>query len=125
MCIYFSSIDRVNRLLTKMKDVGFSESKNEKAFFSNPPPHPLRVLYGRVCMRVFVFCLFFQIKASMWMCQDFPLSLEHITPMLEVLSMQVCVNVLQTERLLQRVENIVTPVHTGIEKRRCRESRNK
>lgn len=25
----------------------------------------------------------------MWMCQDFPLTLEHVTPMLEVLSMQV------------------------------------
>ena len=30
-----------------------------------------------------------QIKASMWMSQDFPLTLEHVTPMLEVLSMQV------------------------------------
>ncbi|CAN0113067.1 unnamed protein product, partial [Ectocarpus fasciculatus] len=29
-----------------------------------------------------------KIKASMWMSQDFPLTLEHVTPMLEVLSMQ-------------------------------------
>lgn len=36
-----------------------------------------------------------QIKASMWMCQDFPLTLEHVTPMLEILSMQVSWNVMR------------------------------
>lgn len=30
-----------------------------------------------------------QIKASVLMSQDFPLTLEHVTPMLEVMSMQV------------------------------------
>lgn len=43
-----------------------------------------------------------QIKASMWMSQDFPLTLEHVTPMLEVLSMQV-----KAMRDLRRITAIV------------------
>eukprot|EP00903_Cladosiphon_okamuranus_P008377 g8055.t1 len=41
-----------------------------------------------------------KIKASMWMCQDFPLTLEHVTPMLEVLSMQ--------DKVIHKLKDILT-----------------
>ncbi|CAN0025577.1 unnamed protein product, partial [Ectocarpus sp. 12 AP-2014] len=41
-----------------------------------------------------------KIKASMWMSQDFPLTLEHVTPMLEVLSMQ--------DKVIHKLKEVLT-----------------
>ncbi|CAM9246680.1 unnamed protein product, partial [Ascophyllum nodosum] len=41
-----------------------------------------------------------KIKASMWMSQEFPLTLEHVTPMLEILSMQ--------DKVIHKLKEVLT-----------------